>query len=49
MTSAHEESDMNSQVSRNVNASSASTTRFMPARNTGKNGSTRPGAVSCRP
>ena len=34
---------MNSQVSRNVKASSARTTRFMPARNTGKKGSTRAG------
>ena len=33
MTSAQEESDMNSQVNRKVKASSARTTRFMPARN----------------
>jgi hypothetical protein len=29
----HDESDMNSHEARNVKASSASTTRFMPARN----------------
>src|SRR5438552_1290418 len=31
MTSAQDDSDMNSQANRKVNASSASTTRFMPA------------------
>jgi len=31
-TSAHDDSDMNSQATRNAKASSASTTRFMPAR-----------------
>ena len=36
---------MNSQESRKVKASSASTTRFMPARNAGKNGSTRSGRL----
>ena len=40
---------MNSQESRKVKASSATTTMFMPARKAGKNGSTRCGAVSCRP
>ena len=35
MTSAQEESDMNSQVKRKVKASSAMTTRFMAARNSG--------------
>ena len=32
---------MNSQANRNVKASSATTTRFIPARKTGKNGKTR--------
>ena len=49
ITSAQDASDMNSQESRNANASSAMTTRFMPARNAGKNGHTRTGASSCRP
>ena len=40
---------MNSQANRKVKASAAMTTRFMPARKAGKNGSTRCGAVSCRP
>ena len=34
---------MNSHDARNVNASSANSTRFMPARKAGKNGSTRCG------
>src|SRR5258708_39784869 len=46
MTSAQETSDMNSQQSRYENASSASATRFMPARKAGKDGSTRCGAGS---
>src|SRR5437763_5335833 len=33
MTSAHEASDMNSQEKRDVNASSATSTRFIAARN----------------
>ena len=37
---------MNSQASRKVKASSASRTRFMPARKAGTKGSTRRGAVS---
>src|SRR3954465_1054293 len=49
MTRAQEESDMNSQAKRKVNASAASSTTFMPARKAGKNGSTRPGASSWRP
>jgi hypothetical protein len=40
---------MNSQLKRKLKASSAITTRFMPARKAGKNGRTRAGAASCRP
>jgi len=40
---------MNSQLSRKENASSAITTRFMPARKAGKKGSTLWGAVSWGP
>jgi len=46
ITSAHDDSDMNSQAKRKVKASAASTTRFMPARKAGKKGSTRCGAGS---
>jgi hypothetical protein len=35
MTNAHDDNDMNSHDTRNVNASSASTTMLMPARNAG--------------
>jgi hypothetical protein len=35
MTSAHDDSDMNSHDRRKVKASSASTTMLMPARNAG--------------
>src|SRR6478672_1611775 len=49
MTSAHDDNDLNSQDTRNVNASTASTTMHMPARESGGKGSTRRGAASWRP